>query len=84
MSISAFLSAVHVNIQWAKKSGTARRRSAVYMNGPRLGHDRSDKKPGTSKDIPDIRRRAELNRCIRVLQTRPLPLGYDAVYEYIK
>ena len=25
------------------------------------------------------RRRAELNRCIRVLQTRPLPLGYDAV-----
>ena len=54
------------------------------MNGPRLSHDRSDKKPGTSKDIPDVRRRAELNRCIRVLQTRPLPLGYDAVYDYIK
>ncbi len=67
-----------------KKRNRTEARSAVYVNGPRLRHDRPDKKTGISQDIPDKRRRAELNRCMRVLQTRPLPLGYDAVYDYIK
>ena len=52
--------------------------SLLYKNEPRLCHDRLGKKGlAISKSLK--RRQSELNRCIEVLQTCPLPLGYDAM-----